>query len=158
MARCSFALLILLLAGCAGSSRRTDSLCGEMLRFANSVPPSSEHAVELCVSWGSACSENKDVLSSWSCEHAGYEPGSRFCDYLLAETSAEFPNANFSRALACLGKRVYAPKRYVDYNWGDASVRTAAMPGLAAGREIELVSKVAVKRSPAMLQVIVRAD
>ena len=150
-------LVVLLLAavlcgGCASLGQLRDDLCPEILRFANSLPQGDSRSVELCVSWGSGCTEDANVIMSKACEHGDYEPGAEFCDHLIKRTSSEFANVNFSRSLACLGRNLYRPERYYDYKWGDASISTDAMPGLAAGVSVTVNSEAAAGKLPAKLR------
>lgn len=147
-------LIAVLCGGCASFGQPRDGLCSEMLRFADSLPENESRHVALCVAWGPGCTEATKVVMSKSCEHGGSEVGSRFCAYLIHHTSAEFPNINFSRALACLGRKAYRPERYYDIQWGNAVVTTAAMPGLAEGVSITIESVRATAKEPAKLHFI----
>lgn len=86
---------LLAVTGCASfsGSGRDDAFCGEMIKFANATPLSSQHSVELLTNW-----------PEWSksCQHEGYEPGKDFCRWLVHNTSTEFAYGNIRRALSCL--------------------------------------------------------
>jgi hypothetical protein len=91
------------LAGCASSLRSSDMICREVAHFANSVTDTSEHRVLLTNRWGDTSPEGEYLLYSKRCERGDYEPGKVLCAYLLYNTSAEFPEHNFERAIRCLG-------------------------------------------------------
>jgi hypothetical protein len=154
MLRSLTVVIAVLCSGCASLGRPRDALCSEMLRFADSLTEKETRRVALCVSWGPGCTEATEVLMSKSCEHGGNEAGRRFCSYLINHTSAEFPNVNFSSALACLGHKVYRPERYYDIQWGNAEVTTEAMPGLAEGVSITIEKVRATAKEPAKLHFI----
>jgi len=82
-------------SGCARFSGglRDNGFCGEMARFANATALGSQREVVLLTNW-----------AEWSktCQHDGYEPGMRFCRWLMDNTSTEFAEANIRRALSCL--------------------------------------------------------
>lgn len=86
---------VLAVSGCATFSggRRADDFCGEMAKFANATARGSQREVVLLTNW-----------AEWSktCQHDGYEPGMRFCEWLIDNTSTEFAEFNIRRALNCL--------------------------------------------------------
>lgn len=86
---------LLAVTGCASFSggRRDDDFCREMAKFANATALGSQREVELLTNW-----------AEWSktCQHGGYQPGMRFCQWLIDNTSTEFADANIRRALSCL--------------------------------------------------------
>ena len=155
--RATVLLLAILSSGCASIGAR-DPLCPEIVRFANAVEPGRSAQVILCVDWGPRCGGGPESLFSKHCEHGGYEPASRFCKYLTEHSSAEFPANNFGSALACLGRGVYEPKRYGDYVWEIARVRTDAMPGLEEGVEVGIDYERGSATLPASLTIEVKAD
>jgi hypothetical protein len=91
------------LAGCASALRSSDTICREIARFANSTTDTSEHRVLLTNRWGDTSPEGEFLMYSKRCERGDYEPGKVLCAYLLYNTSAEFPEHNFDRAIRCLG-------------------------------------------------------
>jgi hypothetical protein len=66
-----------------------------MAIFANSVALKTSHKVELRTDWGAY---------EKGCTHDGYEPGHKFCLWLIDNTSTEFAYINIQRALSCLDK------------------------------------------------------
>jgi hypothetical protein len=92
----------ILLCGCAHQFTKPDALCNEIARFANASADYDQHSIELTTDWGNRFSADKTSIGSRHCTHGGYAPGSLLCDYLMANSSAEFPESNFSRVQACL--------------------------------------------------------
>jgi len=147
------AILLLALGGCATVGAHDDPLCSKLVEFANTPNLGETRTVELCTDWGPRCSDETNVLSSASCNHDSYPAGVVLCNFLLLHTSQEFPNANFSRALSCLGRRLYTPERFIDYQWGNAIISTSAMPGLKPGVTITIENVAPTQESAAKLRI-----
>ena len=99
-------LLLLLpigMAGCASTwPPRSDLMCDEIARFANSSSDHALHTVELETDWSGRFVADPDVLAAKNCTHNTYPPGVALCNYLMKNTSTEFAVINFKRALTCL--------------------------------------------------------
>ncbi|MBH1556842.1 hypothetical protein I5U56_20760 [Stenotrophomonas maltophilia] len=88
-----FVTVVLLATGCSTLPAGRDPLCAHLLAFANSASIGTRPAIELVSDWSSF---------STHCTHGGTPAGRQFCDWLLPNTSSEFPTINIRRALACL--------------------------------------------------------
>jgi hypothetical protein len=93
------ALVPLLVAACTTAPTKRDALCQQLQQFADSVSPEQTRTVVLRGGWGG---ESPNALMTHSCDHAGYEPGGLFCEYLIEHTSWEFGKNNARRAALCL--------------------------------------------------------
>lgn len=89
-----------LVVSCAfGSHNRSDSMCDQIARFAESAQIGVAHSVTLRGGWGG---DTPNILMTHDCEHSGYDPGKQLCDYLVPNTSWEFGQYNARSAVACL--------------------------------------------------------
>ena len=131
---------VLCCTGCATLRvPQSDELCGEMVKFGNSVEVGSVESVRLLTSWGSGLNGEDDVLAEKSCLHNDYAAGRNLCEYLVKHTSAEFMGINISRALSCLDgvtSRRPDASYYVEQLQG--KVESLEAPGLDAGVRINL--------------------
>lgn len=100
------------LCGCATTADDDDGpdqLCPQLAAFANADETGAVHTVSLGNDWGGqfAPKENPDdwVMAYKTCEHDSYGPGKTLCEYLLNNTSTEFPAINLRNAMACFGMR-----------------------------------------------------
>jgi hypothetical protein len=122
------------LAGVATAGER-DPLCAEIKAFANAAEPGTSHSVSLVTVWGPSA-QRPDSLMYKNCEHGGYEPGAALCRYLMANTSTEFPEHNFRRALACLNGQRKAPPKHVAVERMDALLWAHEAPGVREGTAV----------------------
>lgn len=78
-----------------------------------------------------------------NCEHAEYQPGIRLCRYLMSNTSTEFADHNFRRALACMGGQKETSAKYVAVERLDTLMWGYEVPGVRPGISVgvEFVSK-----------------
>ena len=93
-------LLTLLVTGCATAPRAPDAMCPAIREFAAAQKDSEPHTVELQTEWGGGA----DILWTKHCDYGEYSPGKALCDYLMANSSVEFPQDNLGRALRCITK------------------------------------------------------
>jgi len=101
------ALLLLALPFSASSARgkQKDQFCPELATFLASVKPEETQTITLRTYWGARQEGDKLVLGSKSCEHNDYEPGKKFCAYLMKNSSTEFAGYNAKRILNCLSPK-----------------------------------------------------
>jgi hypothetical protein len=105
-----FALVLavaVLSAGCVGSRpEELDQTCPAIAAFANASTHSTVRSVELTNDWGGLfCKsedENEVAIACKTCKHGDDAASKELCAYLMENTSTEFPDGNFKRALACL--------------------------------------------------------
>ncbi len=78
-----------------------------------------------------------------NCEHAEYLPGIKLCQYLMSNSSTEFADRNFRRALACINGQREAPPRYVLVERLDTLMWGYEIPGIRTDISVgvEFVSK-----------------
>lgn len=92
------------LAGCSAMLERPDGMCRAIADFANASTPNSDHEVTLQTDWGGSILGKDGEIAVKHCQHDGYAPGKKLCDYLLENASTEFGTNNFLRAFACVSK------------------------------------------------------
>lgn len=83
-----------------------DPLCEELNKFvadqkAEIAEPVPRHWVEF--HWG--IDPDPDVFWSWGCRHSGDLSSEKFCDWLMKNTSKEFPNMLPISVQTCMGFR-----------------------------------------------------
>ena len=100
-----------------------------MVEFANASAPATAHTVALATAWGPT-RDHPDSIMYKHCDDGGYAPGKVLCEYLLANTSTEFPQRNYRRALACLDGHRPMPPRYVSIERIDTVVWGHEVPGV----------------------------
>jgi hypothetical protein len=101
---------LLVLGPAQAASQPKDALCKELTAFLSSVNPDEKHSITLYTFWGARKDGDKIVIASSRCEHGSYEPGTKLCAYLAANTSREFPGHTVSRTLNCLVPDLGLPK------------------------------------------------
>jgi hypothetical protein len=110
LARHALVLTAFALSACASTQREIDAICPAIAAFANASTDAAVHSVQLTTDWGGTYTKSEDpnewTMAAKRCEHGGFEPGRVLCDYLIEETSTEFPGINYRRALRCIGVRV----------------------------------------------------
>lgn len=86
-------------------------LCKALRTFVESVQPDESRAFALRTSWGRNFKDAPEpALRAKRCEHGGYEPARKLCDYLMAHSSTEFAGANVKDAITCLSRKTrFAP-------------------------------------------------
>lgn len=92
-------------SGCATLYRASDTMCAEIVRYANSVPSGESREVSLTTDWGGLFQQKADVMAAKRCDHGETEAGKVLCRYLMENTSTEFAQQNLRRALGCLQPR-----------------------------------------------------
>ncbi len=121
-----------LCGSCATSSRERDTLCDELVRFADAPSGVDRHPVRLKTDWGGIYLKSDEdepseqVIAAKSCEHGSDEPGKALCAYLIEHSATEFATINYRRVLECLGVHVQAAQ----------SVEDAGLPSLAKSRKV----------------------
>ena len=132
------ALLLMIISAhaFAAGSKRKDSLCDNLQAFLASVRPDEKRAITLYTFWGAREESDKIVMGSKHCEHSDYEPGKKLCDYLMDNSSTEFPGYNVKRVLSCFAPRPGLPKD-LDINSGSFSTRYGS-PNRGALVDIDL--------------------
>jgi hypothetical protein len=93
-------------------------MCAELAAFANASHDLTTYSVDLKTDWGGQFepkTPNTYVMAAKHCDAAGYSPGERLCDYLLQNTSTEFPEINLNRALVCFGASGPASNSSIEY-------------------------------------------
>lgn len=95
------------LAGCNSiAPDEHDQMCPAIAAFANASKDSTVRSVELANDWG--CNFDKSdneggfAMGCKACKHGDDTPSKQLCSYLMQNTSTEFPDGNFKRALDCL--------------------------------------------------------
>jgi hypothetical protein len=86
--------LVLSLTSCAARQSGRDTMCSELVRFANASPTSGLRTVRLMTDWSTM---------SKGCAQRRLAPEKRLCSYLLEHTSTEFASINYKRVLGCFG-------------------------------------------------------
>lgn len=110
----------------------SDDLCREIVRFANSMDRSQEQSVVLTGRWMEIDEESGELVIEKACKNES-PAGQRFCDYLLENTSTEFPGINFSRALSCIAPSVYSYRDGVHVISLFGEVSSSSTPGVRDG-------------------------
>ena len=90
----------------AAHASPSSEFCKKLRNFVESVQPDENKDFILITSWGENFKDMPELaLAAKRCEHGGYEPAKKLCDYLLEHTSTEFPGSNVKKAIACLSKK-----------------------------------------------------
>lgn len=95
---CFFILMLPLFA-----SAEKDKLCPHVDSFLKSVNSDQGESIELHTSWGSNFTDDSETaLSAKRCIHRNQAAAKDLCNYLMKNTSTEFPGVNFKHILMCL--------------------------------------------------------
>lgn len=155
------AAVVLLLGGCAGAAKTSDErdeLCPQLTAFANADPTGARHSVRLGNDWGGqfAPRENPDdfVMAYKTCDHDGYSPGKTLCDYLMENTSTEFPVINMRRAMSCFGMHA-AGLSPTDDDKVPSKARSRRIEGNRLNSPIEVDLAHSTDEHPSVLTIIV---
>lgn len=133
-------VLLLSLSGCASQRLGRDPLCQAIATFANATKPGEAHVVSMETAWGSS-KAHPNSFYSIDCNHGGYEPGARLCQYLMEHSETEFSHYNFRAAFACLSGIPMQTKNYVTYERFDARVSAYGAVGVRENVELSLEFK-----------------
>ena len=92
-------------------------LCNVLRNFVDSVKPDERREFTLRTSWGENFKDApKQALAAKRCEHNGYEPAIKVCEYLMEGGSTEFSGINVQDAITCLSKKTrFAPLMQLNY-------------------------------------------
>jgi hypothetical protein len=104
--------------GASQAGELPDDMCVHIATFANASGDATTHAIELKTDWGGMFepkSPGQIVMAAKHCEASGYAPGQRLCEYLLGNTSTEFPEINLNRVLSCFGAAGPASNSSIEY-------------------------------------------
>lgn len=96
-------------------------LCKVLRSFVDSVKPGEQREFTLRTSWGENFKDaSEQALAAKRCEHSGYEPAKKVCEYLIESGSTEFAGVNVQDAITCLSKKTrFAP--FMQLNFGSFS-------------------------------------
>lgn len=136
-------LAVVGLAGCAARAPRTDRLCVELARYANSPADAMPRRVELTTRWRPF---------EKGCTHGGQAAGARFCRWLLSNVSTERPEANVQRVMSCFqGAETYAgqPALRAEYLAGKLVAHDAL--GVRDGVDIGVEYAIGIENGPSVL-------
>jgi hypothetical protein len=75
------------------------------------VKPNEKREFTFRTSWGHNFNDDpEEALSAKRCEHGGFEPAKRVCDYLMGHGATEFSGNNVKEAVSCLSRKTrFAP-------------------------------------------------
>ncbi len=92
-------------------------LCMALRSFAKSVKPNEKREFTFRTSWGHNFNDDpEEVFFAKRCEHSGFEPAKRVCDYLMKHGATEFSDSNVKEAVACLSRKTrFAPGLALNY-------------------------------------------
>lgn len=142
---CAPVLITAVSAGCmTRPPQRTDRLCMELARFANTVNASTHATVALTTRWRPF---------EKGCTHGGDAAGMRLCRWLLSNASTERPEANVQRVLSCLDNAAaYAgqPELRADYLAGRLLAQDA--PGVREAVSIAVEYEIGNAGKPSLLK------
>jgi hypothetical protein len=96
------------LISCSAARADPDALCDELTRFANASSAGSR-TVQLTTDWSMRPDPDDPTQIVWgtkSCKHDNVHASRDLCQYLLENTSTEFAELNYRRALRCLGAHI----------------------------------------------------
>lgn len=80
-------------------------LCRVLHEFVGSVAPEESRSLTFHTIWGAGFKDAADpALGAKQCEHGGYPPGEKVCDYLLKHGPMEFSETTAEDAISCLSK------------------------------------------------------
>jgi hypothetical protein len=85
-----------------------DALCDELARFGSSSYKVSP-IIQFTTDWSMRPDPDDPHSYVWgtkTCDDGNSQPGRELCEYLLGNTSTEFPEVNYRRVLRCLGSQV----------------------------------------------------
>lgn len=89
---------------------KEDDLCPYLHNFLQSIDIDKNATISLHTSWGSNFNDDtEDVFAAKRCVHNNVAAAKLLCDYLMPNSSTEFPGINFKRFLLCL-----SPKTKID--------------------------------------------
>src|SRR5690606_16994973 len=93
----------------------SDELCPKLTDFLSSISVDQAASIELHTSWGSNFSGVDDdgeyVMAAKRCIHGDVPSAKKACEYLMSNTSPEFPGLNFKSFLLCLSPKTKIEKR-----------------------------------------------
>lgn len=82
-----------------------ESPCVPLHEFVASVPAGESRELVFHTIWGANFKDtDEEAIHSRRCEHAGYAPAGKVCDYLMDNGSVEFADRNVKDLLACLSE------------------------------------------------------
>jgi hypothetical protein len=89
----------------------TDPLCAPLRAFVRSVKPDDTRSFDFHTLWGGNFKDEAEpAIYAKRCNHAGYEPANRVCEYLMEHGATEFSDNNLERAVTCLSRKTrFAP-------------------------------------------------
>ena len=145
--------VLFLLSGCASLATKPDQMCTEIAIFANESDGNAAHSVRLTTAWGGTFVKDRDVIFSKRCEHGGFAPGMRLCQYLMQNTSTEFAVYNFRRALSCLDAESYAPSAPVSVERLEAKISSYEAKGVKFGVEVSVEFSNGTASAPPSLKI-----
>ena len=136
------------LAACSThTAPRSDRMCNELARFANSATRPQARQVMLTTRWRPF---------EKGCAHGGYAPGARLCRWLLASASTERPEANVQRVMSCFaGAEAYAgqPALRAEYLAGKLVAHEAL--GVRENVDIGVEYEIGIADRPSMLKLTI---
>ena len=142
-------------AGCAAFSKH-DELCGQIVQFANGSVTNKEHSVQFTTDWGGVHSLERDIFAEKRCEHEGFEPGKRLCDYLMENTSMEFAALNINRALRCIGAPEIPNPIQAELQRATAQFESDKVRGVGKGIVVGVEYTYGYQDKPPMLKISAR--
>lgn len=147
-----------LLSACALPPHERDTLCDELVRFADAAPSSVERQpVRLKTDWGGIYLKldeepGEQVISVKSCQHGSDEPGKALCAYLIEHSATEFATLNYRRVLECLGVHV-KPVRLVEDPGLPRYAKSRKVRGHVVRSEIQAEFSYATESEPPTLTI-----
>lgn len=113
----SLAFFLLAIALPAAHASPAPEFCKVLRSFVDSVKPDEQREFTLRTSWGDNFKDaNEQALAAKRCEHKGYEPAKKVCEYLMENSSTEFSGVNVQDAITCLSKKTrFAPLMQLNY-------------------------------------------
>jgi len=133
--------LALVLGACAGAPQEKDEMCPAIAAFASASVDGGSHSVRLMTDWGGSYHKsedpNEEVFFAKDCVHDSFEPGKKLCNYLLEETSTEFPAINYRRALRCIGIKASGLSPTDDHDL-PPTAKSHTVPGVSRNVEVTL--------------------
>lgn len=133
-------------------------MCGEIVAFANSIEPNTSRSVELLTDWGGKFTKNPETIFSKTCIANHYQPGEKFCQYLLAHTSTEFADINFKRAVACVGGGFLATKNPIHISEISAEVAASEVVGIRRDVTIQIKVSTGTNEKGPRLKITAESD
>ena len=147
-------ILVLGLSGCASYPFGKDQMCSELAAFANSAPPSQKVSISLQTSWG--LSKLRPNALDWRhCDDGTSKAAKAFCQYLLADSSAENPQNNLRRVMACLRGLPLRSGNFVQYD--PVNVRASAFNAYGVRKGVAISVEYAPNDKNDTMQLIITA-